>query len=147
MRQLVGENNTYFKKIYASSVRGYINGYIQRNGLSPKVAEIEKAKIISSGVSEIYTAIATNFLDIDKYTQYDYGTQQARYFDLKSSGKNWLDQLSVKDLFVLFTYQNKVISQLRQIKNLDKDKIISTIDHTGFIRAFDGRVQFYDRRR
>lgn len=145
MRQLVGENNTYFKKIYASSVRGYINGYIQRNGLSPKVAEIEKAKIISSGVSEIYTAIATNFLDIDKYTQYDYGTQQARYFDLKSSGKNWLDQLSVKDLFVLFTYQNKVISQLRQIKNLDKDKIISTIDHTGFIRAFDGRVQFYGK--
>lgn len=145
MRELVTENNVSIRSIYSSSVRGYINGYIQRNGLSPKSAEIEKQKIISKGMSEIYEAIATNFLDIDKYTYYDSGTQQARYFDLKASGKNWLDQLSVKDLFVLFTFQNKVISQLRSVKSLDKDAIVSTIDHTGFIRAFGGRVQFYGK--
>ena len=145
MRELVSENNAYFRKIYASSVRGYINGYIQRNGLSPKAAEIEKNKIISKGMSEIYESIATNFLDIDKYTQYEYGTQQARYFDLKSAGKNWVDQLSVKDLFVLFTFQNKVISQIRKIDNLDKDAIISTINKTGFISAFGGHVQFYGK--
>ena len=145
MRELVSENNAMFRKIYSSSVRGYINGYIQRNGLSPKSAEIEKNKIISKGMSEIYEAIATNFLDIDKYTQYSDGTQQARYFDLKASGKNWVDQLSVKDLFVLFTFQNKVISQIRKIDNLDKDAIVSTIKKTGFIRAFGGHVQFYGK--
>ena len=145
MRELVSDNNNYFKKIYASSVRGYINGYIQKKGLSPKAAEIEKNKIIGEGMSSIYEAIASRFLDIDKYEHYPEGTQQATYFDLKAGGKNWYDKLSVKDLYVLFTFQNKVLSQIKQIKNLDKDSIVATIGRTGFIRSFNGHVQFSGR--
>ncbi len=145
LRELVKENNSTFRKIYASSVRGYINGYIQRNGLSPKMAEIEKNKIISSGMSEIYEAVATRFLDIDRFEHYPEGTQQATYFDLKAANKNWYDKLSVKDLFVLFTFQNKVISQIRKEKNLDSNSFVSIIGKTGFIRAFRGEVQFTGR--
>ena len=145
MRGLVSDNNSFFKKIYSSSVRGYINGYIQKRGLSPQMAEVEKNRIIGEGMSSIYEAVASRFLDIDKYQNYPEGTQQATYFDLKAGGKNWYDKLSVKDLYVLFTFQNKVISQIRQIKNLDRDSFVTTIERTGFIRNFNGHVQFTGR--
>ena len=135
IRALVKDNNAFMRKIYSSSVRGYINGYIQRNGFSPKHAELEKSKIITSGMKDIYNAVSARFLEQDR-------DAVQKYFDLKAQNKDWLDYLSVKDLFVLFTFQNKAIAQMRKEHTLDVGGMIQIINRTPVMRSYNGSVQF-----
>ena len=107
-RGLVGYNDKTIDNIYNSGMIDKLSFISPDEKREEFYITKEVKRFITTGSSTIHNFIGQTFLHntADRETV-------LKFFDLKASGKDWKDYLSSADLFKFFTYQNSLISVVK----------------------------------
>lgn len=139
VRHCVGNNNTFLRKIFSSSVASRYNYLKNKYPQDSYYYEKQKNYAISAGMRNIYKAFS------DKFFEYDYeGSQDI--ISLASHKIVWMDCVSTKDLYYYYCLQKKVIDRVKNFDDISEESIIREIENSNNERMFSGTVDFISQK-
>lgn len=136
LRGLVSDNNAEIRKVFSASVAGSYNAFA--SSVDKEISSAlptQKKIVIGDGVREIYKQIANKLFEFDP-------DAKQKYFSLNSEGVVWQDMLSSRDLFYLYSFQNRVLRSFSKVENLNLQNAVSAVSNTSFGKYFSGKVEF-----